>query len=219
MTEPLSIWLRPVPSGKGRPATHSRDQITKAAIALADADGLEAVSMRKVGEKIGAGAASLYRHVENREELLDLMLDSTAAEYQLRAVNDHWLDNVMELADQANAIMRRHPWLRQLLLIRPGIGPNTVEVMEFFLDLLADHPASSETKLEAFAMLNALTALHALSPTTAQLESQLVYLAHVVSAGQHPALARAFSEPQQSIPEAQRGARILRSMLTGLLGS
>src|SRR5688500_9785072 len=77
------IWLRPAHAAVGRPAERSRAEITAAATALADRDGLDAVSMRKVAAELGTGAASLYRYVANRDDLLDLMADATAAEYEL----------------------------------------------------------------------------------------------------------------------------------------
>ncbi|MGB6616711.1 MAG: helix-turn-helix domain-containing protein, partial [Trebonia sp.] len=64
-----SIWMRPQRSAVGRPAQWSRAGNTKVALRVADADGLEAVSMRRVAAELGTGAASLYRYVETREDL------------------------------------------------------------------------------------------------------------------------------------------------------
>ena len=81
----MSIWMRPEPAGTGqagragRPALRSRAGITAAAIGVADREGLDAVSMRRVAAELGTGAASLYRYVETRDELLDLMCDATGA--------------------------------------------------------------------------------------------------------------------------------------------
>ena len=76
-----SIWMRPERAAAGRPAQRSRAEITAAAIGIADREGLDAVSMRRVAAELGTGAASLYRYVDTREELLDLMSDATGAEY------------------------------------------------------------------------------------------------------------------------------------------
>src|SRR5215468_4033019 len=84
------IWLRPEHAAVGRPAQRSRAEVTAAAVAIADRDGLEAVSMRRVAAELGTGAASLYRYVETRDELLDLMTDEVAAEYSLPAPSGDW---------------------------------------------------------------------------------------------------------------------------------
>src|SRR5580693_7893199 len=86
-----SIWMRPQRSAVGRPAQWSRAGITKVALQVADADGLEAVSMRRVAAELGTGAASLYRYVETREDLLDLMTDAISAEYELAPPSSNWL--------------------------------------------------------------------------------------------------------------------------------
>src|ERR1700727_1834999 len=112
-----SIWLRPERSCVGRPAQLSRAEITAVALRIADAEGLDAVSMRRVAAELGTGAASLYRYVETRDELLDLMTDATAAEYDLTppppghpgAVD--WLAGLVALGEQGRAILRRHRWL------------------------------------------------------------------------------------------------------------
>ena len=75
------IWMRPERAAVGRPAQRSRAEITATALGIADREGLEAVSMRRVAAELGTGAASLYRYVETREELLDLMSDAAGAEY------------------------------------------------------------------------------------------------------------------------------------------
>src|ERR1700733_1336935 len=74
------IWMRPERAATGRPPQHSRDEITAAAIAIADREGLDAVSMRRVAAELGTGAASLYRYLDTREDLLDLMIDATGSE-------------------------------------------------------------------------------------------------------------------------------------------
>lgn len=79
------IWTRPEHAATGRPATRSRDEITAAAVTIADREGLNAVSMRRVAASLGTGAASLYRYVDTREDLLDLMIDATGSEYLVTA--------------------------------------------------------------------------------------------------------------------------------------
>src|SRR6202167_3531352 len=74
------IWARPERAAKGPAPSRSRAQIATAAVELADAEGLEAVSMRRVATALGIGAASLYRYLESKDELYDLMVDHVEGE-------------------------------------------------------------------------------------------------------------------------------------------
>ena len=134
------IWMRPEHAATGRPAQRSRAEITAAAVTIADREGLEAVSMRRVATELGTGAASLYRYVENREDLLDLMIDATGAEYVFAAPTGDWLADLLDIGDQARAIMRRHPWLPSLLITRSVLRPNGLVLLEHVLQALAPHP-------------------------------------------------------------------------------
>src|ERR1700693_861499 len=119
-----SIWLRPERSAAGRPAQWSRAEITRAALRIADAEGLEAVTMRRVAAELGTGAASLYRYVQTREDLLDLMTDAAGAEYELTPPTGDCLAALPAFGEQARFIFRRHRWLAGLTMTRPVIGPN-----------------------------------------------------------------------------------------------
>lgn len=133
---------------------------------VADAEGLRAVSMRRVAAELGTGAASLYRYVEAREDLLDLMTDAAGAEHELAPPTGDWLADLVAFGEQARAIFRRHRWLAGLTLTRPVIGPNGTALIEHFLTLLHAHPAGIEAKMEAFGMLNGITAAFALQEQT-----------------------------------------------------
>ncbi|SEK60085.1 TetR/AcrR family transcriptional regulator [Streptacidiphilus jiangxiensis] len=218
------IWLRPEQAGVGRPAERSRAEITAAAVDLADREGLDAVSMRRVAAALGTGAASLYRYVATRDDLLDLMTDSTAAEYDFTARSGDWLPDLLDVAAQARDIMRRHPWLPALVVTRPTLGPHGVDLLEHVLDVLADHPAPPSRKLEAFALLNAATAQfvqHELATTDASAQRQAAYLAHVAVAGHHPriaALLTSAATTQTVDGNEDSFTTLLGRVLTGVLG-
>jgi AcrR family transcriptional regulator len=127
------IWMRPEHAATGRPAQRSRAEITAAAVTIADREGLDPVSMRRVAAELGTGAASLYRYVDNREDLLDLMIDATGAEYVFAAPTGDWLADLLDIGDQARAIMRRHRWLPSLLITRSVLGPNGLVLLEHVL--------------------------------------------------------------------------------------
>lgn len=221
------IWMRPQQAAGGRPPQWSREEITAVAVSIADRDGLEAVSMRRVAAELGTGAASLYRYLDTREDLLDLMIDATGSEYVFTAPTGDWLADLIGIGQQARTIMRRHPWLPSVVVTRSVLGPNGLVLLEHVLDVLAPHPAGTAAKLEAFAVLNAVTALFVQNERTgpARQQRNAAYLQHVLASGSHPHLAEllapgsaAQAGPAGAAPgSADRYGDILGRILTGLL--
>lgn len=216
-----AIWLRPERAGVGRPAERSRDQITAAALALADADGLAAVSMRRVAGELGTGPGSLYRYVATRDELLDLMVDATAAEYRLGPPTGDTVTDLVDVAEQARAIMRRHSWLPALLTSRPVIGPHGAVVLEYVLTLVADRPGDARTKLELFAVLMGLTAQFTQNELTADPDAarrQAAYLTHLAGTGDFPRLTALLAGSPAAQTPTDPFRTVLSRVVTGLLG-
>lgn len=231
MTEPSarSIWLRPARAGRGPAPTFDRDRIAAAGVALADADGLPAVTMRAVAVALGAGPASLYRYVATRDELLELMIDRVHGEISYAGLGSgHWLDDLLALARQSRDVYLAHPWLLDATATRTPLGPHTVTYLEHALAALAGLDVSPRTKLEAIAILSAVVSTLTRAEVTQQLAGQTIpqwqraeaeYLTQVAMAGHHPHLAAALiGQP----PEAEDSpdsllARIVTRVLTGLL--
>ena len=220
-----SIWTRPERAGVGRPAQYSRAEITAAAIGVADREGIDAVSMRRVATELGTGAASLYRYVETRDELLDLMTDTVGGEQPLPDPTGNWVADLVAVGEGFRTVLRRHPWLPGLVLTRPVIGPNGLTVLEHVLSVLESHPASMTAKMEAFAMLNSVAAgsvQYELSGGSELQERNIAYIRHALTSGAHPRLARLLSQesqPSGPAPDpADRYADVLARILTGLLG-
>lgn len=140
--EPTSIWMRPERqdrSGPGRRPGYSRAQITRTAVQIADAEGVEAATMRRIASELGTGAMSLYRYVPRRDDLFDLMIDLTMAEIELPdRPSGNWRSDLTLLARQTRAAGLRHPWLIALLTSRPTLGPNLLRVNEFALGAFDD---------------------------------------------------------------------------------
>jgi AcrR family transcriptional regulator len=221
-----SIWMRPERAAVGRPAQRSRAEITAAAIDVADREGLDAVSMRRVAAELGTGAASLYRYVETREELLDLMSDAAGGESPLPAPTGDWLADLVAVAGRSREILHRHPWLAGLVITHPVLGPNGIAMLEHVLTVLAPHPADIGTKMEAFAVLNGMIALsvqHELAGGSALQQRNAAYLHHAATSGEHPRLAQllaqaAASGPPEDYDLAGRFKVVLGRILTGMLG-
>ncbi|WP_336213236.1 TetR/AcrR family transcriptional regulator [Nonomuraea sp. LPB2021202275-12-8] len=138
--KPTSIWMLPERqerSGPGRRPGYSREQITQTAVQVADAEGVEATTMRRIASELGTGAMSLYRYVPKRDDLLDLMIDMVMGEIELpdRPSGD-WRSDLSLVAHQTRAAGLRHPWLITLLTSRPTLGPHLLRVHEFALGAL-----------------------------------------------------------------------------------
>jgi AcrR family transcriptional regulator len=113
------------------------DQIVAAAIELADAEGLEALSMRRVAEPLGVGTMSLYTYVPGKAELLDVMLDTVLAE-QARPdeAAGGWRAGLERRAGEDWALYHRHPWILQITPSRALLGPNETELFEATLSVV-----------------------------------------------------------------------------------
>ncbi|WP_227984879.1 TetR/AcrR family transcriptional regulator [Nocardia spumae] len=134
-----SVWTRPQRSRREQPAL-SREQIVAEALALLDADGFEALSMRKLGSRMGAGATSLYTHVANKDELLELVVDEAFGEIALPIdpAPEDWRATMLELCREIRRIMLRHSWI-PMTMASAGLvylGPNMLRLSEAMLTIL-----------------------------------------------------------------------------------
>jgi AcrR family transcriptional regulator len=115
----------------------SRDEIVRTAIAVADAEGPEAISMRRIARELRAGAMSLYWYVGSKEELLDLMLETLEAEVEAPEPTGDWRADLRAFANQMRAALNRHPWALEFIGSRPPTGPNDARNLERLLGILA----------------------------------------------------------------------------------
>jgi AcrR family transcriptional regulator len=112
----------------GRPTARARrldrSDIVDAAVAIADVEGTEAVSMRRIAKELQVGAMSLYWHVESKVALHQLMLDSVQAEIETAAPSGDWRADLTVYARNIRAAMHRHPWAIDYIGAGPPSGPN-----------------------------------------------------------------------------------------------
>lgn len=101
----------------------SRARVLEAAVALADEVGVGAMSMRKLGQALGVEAMSLYKHVANRDDILDGIVDIVAAEIEVPTVGADWQDAMRRRATSAHEVLLRHPWATMLIVSRVNVGP------------------------------------------------------------------------------------------------
>lgn len=133
------LWLREAPARRGPTPSLTLDRIVERAVELADAEGLEAVSMRRVAEGLGFTPMSLYRHVPGKAELLDLMVDAVNAESA--NVDDHpgtWREKLTAIAREEWLLFHRHRWVLSLGWDQQVLGPNGMAAYESALGAVAE---------------------------------------------------------------------------------
>ena len=114
----------------------SRERVLEAAVSLADANGIDALSMRRLGEQVGVEAMSLYKHVANKDDLLDAMVDSVFAEIDQAAGEPDWRAAVRRRAVSVRAVLARHPWAVPLMQSRANPGPSTLSHLDALIGVL-----------------------------------------------------------------------------------
>jgi AcrR family transcriptional regulator len=200
------VWERPEPTRRPAPEPLSRDRIVGAALALADAEGLVSVSLRKVGASLGAGPMRLYGYMSTKEELLELMVDAVygqmAAEGPLQG---GWREVLREMAHRTRRAAQAHPWFIGLLGGRPHLGPNALVHLEASLAALSHIPGfeNIDAVLQAVHTVNAYvlgalqseaSELHAERESgldqTAWHEATSPYIDRMIATGRFPTVAR-----------------------------
>jgi AcrR family transcriptional regulator len=128
------VWIRPTPQKAER---LTLEAILTAAITLADAEGLDAVSVRRVAGELNARPMSLYSFFTRKDDLIELMVDQVMGEMLLEWMPDDWREALRAIARRTRDVGMAHPWLMVALSARPSIGPNSVRHMEQSLAAIA----------------------------------------------------------------------------------
>ncbi|UOY00727.1 TetR/AcrR family transcriptional regulator [Blastococcus sp. PRF04-17] len=138
-----------------RPRTPlSRERVLDTAVALADEMGIEALSMRKLGEALGVEAMSLYNHVANKVDLLDGMIDAVFAEIGSPSASAGWRAAMCERAIGVRRVLRRHRWAIGLMESRTSPGPATLAHHDAVIGVLRGGGFTIAQTAHAFALLD-----------------------------------------------------------------
>jgi AcrR family transcriptional regulator len=121
-----------------RRAPLTRDRVLRTAIELVDRDGIESLSMRRLGQELGVDAMALYRHVQNKDDLLDGIVEMIVGQIERPSPNADWKTTLREQAMAARRVMLRHPWARRVLEERATGGPAFLAYVESVLATLLD---------------------------------------------------------------------------------
>src|SRR5919204_5698034 len=141
-----SIWMREEPGA--RRAGLSREQIGQAAVEIADAEGFEAVSMRRVARELGAGTMTLYHYVRNKDELLALMWNEVMSDLILpdRQLSGSWQQVLARIARASREAFKAHPWVFEALGQPAQSGPNALRHFEQSMAAVSELPVPARER-------------------------------------------------------------------------
>jgi len=132
----------------------NRDRVLRAAVTLADGDGIESLTMRKLGVELGVEAMSLYNHVANKGDLLDGMIDIVFGEIDLPTDDTDWRAAMRERAISAREVLSRHRWAIGLMESRSTPGPATLRHHDAVLGMLRAASFSVAMAAHAYSVLD-----------------------------------------------------------------
>jgi AcrR family transcriptional regulator len=132
----------------------SRERVLAAAVTLADERGLEALTMRELGLRLGVEAMSLYNHVANKDDVLDGMVDLVVGEIDLPVHAADWKAAMRRRAVSAQAVFSCHPWVSALIDSRESSGPARLRYFEWVIGTLRQAGFSLEMTVRAFSLLD-----------------------------------------------------------------
>jgi AcrR family transcriptional regulator len=156
---------------KKKPEPLTRERIVAAGVALADAGGFRSLSMRNIAEDLGAGTMALYRHVANKEDLLDDMVDVVFAEMYPPAIGGRWKQELRERGVSARSALQRHPWAVGLMESRMHPGPASATHHNATMGCLREAGFGFREAVHAYNLLDAYTYGFALQELTVPFET------------------------------------------------
>src|SRR5262245_22945272 len=191
----------------------TREQIAKVALAIADKEGFEAVSMRRVAQELKVGTMSLYYYVKGKDDLIAAMDDALMSEILLSSVPKDWRRAMIEIAKRTRAVFKRHPWALVAMLSAPP-GLNAMRHTEQCLEALAETSMTNKQKITLLATVDDFVFGHALREAAADANFDLEFAVAQIRTGAFHRLAEVFGG---GLNQANKGRfeRGLRALLAG----
>lgn len=204
------LWGRRGSGSRGPQRGLSIDDIAAAAIRVADEEGLEGVSMARVAAEVGFTTMSLYRYVDSKDELLQLMWNASAqGAEELELDGDDWRSRIRAWAIAQRDMMDRHPWITHMPMAAPPMAPNSMRFVELGLQAMDDTGLPDQDKMRIIGLLSSYTLTDArIAYDTARAAAQApaqwnfeALLRDLVDEQTYPRLYRmAWSEPALGSP-------------------
>ncbi|HZO67882.1 MAG TPA: TetR/AcrR family transcriptional regulator C-terminal domain-containing protein [Kribbellaceae bacterium] len=141
-------------SNTARRAPLSRERVLRTAIELADQGGLGSLTMRKLGQRLGVEAMSLYNHVANKDDILDGIVDLVVGDIDVPPAGTHWKAAMRQRSISAHQVLLAHPWAAMLVMSRFNIGPGMTRYLDATLGRLREGGFSIEEALDAWHTLD-----------------------------------------------------------------
>ena len=138
----------------GRRVPLSRERVLRAAVALADQNGIAALTMRSLGQELGVEAMSLYNHVANKDDILDGIVDLVLGDIDIPPAGTGWKTAMRQRSISAHEVLLAHPWAALLIMSRFNIGPGMSRYLDATLGRLRDGGFSIEGALDAWHTLD-----------------------------------------------------------------
>jgi AcrR family transcriptional regulator len=135
----------------------SRDRVLRAAIRLADEGGLESVSMRRLGQVLQVEAMSLYKHVANKDDILDGIADLVTSDFEVPSVDADWKTAIRRSATSAHQVLLRHPWASGLIESRLNAGPARLRFLDTLIGVLSAAGFTMPMVIRAIMSLDSYT--------------------------------------------------------------
>jgi AcrR family transcriptional regulator len=209
------LWPGEVPPARGPKPVLSLLAIVRCGIESADRDGLAALSMRGVADKLGFSVMSLYRHVPGKEELVEVMLDTALGEPPVLDRVMNWRSQISQWAKASSEILHRHPWLLEAVVSRAPIGPNRLRWFDAGLQALSSLGLSGREKVSLVLLVDSYVrgaaqvsvgvtrATARMGTTQAEWSATYARILHqVATPARYPALAAIVSEGAFDQPSA-----------------
>lgn len=149
----IDVWTRREPGA--RKPRYSRDDIAQAAVRIADTEGIEALSMRRLATELGAGTMTLYHYIRTKDELLSLVSDAVMGEIILppAKLKGTWRQRITAIAHSSRAVLERHPWIFDVV-DDPAVGPNGVRHFDQSWEAVDEYPGTFEDKMDLIASVD-----------------------------------------------------------------
>jgi AcrR family transcriptional regulator len=167
MSEPPVVGDATEPAGR---APLNRERVLRGAVAVADAGGIAALTIRSLAQRLGVKPMTVYYYVANKEEILDGIVDIVFSEMYVPDVGGDWRVEISERARSARAVLRRHPWATPLLESRRAPGPATLRHHDAVLGTFRTAGFAVEGTAHAYALLDAFVYGHALQEASLPFE-------------------------------------------------